>query len=147
MKLTQRFTTALAAVVTLAKREHEGIVPTPELAEHLGVSLSYVEHIFGQLKAQKIVAAVRGANGGYRLAKPASVINLWDICSAVGECDDKTLLEGAGPASPVLGTVTKHIENYLQTLSVFDAVQLQASDSAKLQPDSPLDSSAKTKGG
>lgn len=54
-----------------------------EIAENANIPLSYLEQILVVLKKAKFVKSVRGAYGGYMLAKDASAIKLIDIFSAL----------------------------------------------------------------
>jgi Rrf2 family protein len=59
-----------------------------ELAELQGVSPTYVAKLFTALKTAQLVTATEGAQGGYRLARPAAEISVLDVVHA---------LEGAKP--------------------------------------------------
>ena len=50
-------------------------------AEHL--PLSYLEHLVAKLREAGLVTSVRGAHGGYRLAKPADEIAMLDVVQAL----------------------------------------------------------------
>lgn len=41
--------------------------------------LSYLEHLVAKLRQAGLVTSVRGAHGGYRLARPASQIQMLDV--------------------------------------------------------------------
>ena len=58
-------------------------VPVAILAENLGISKIYLEQIFSLLKRSGLVASVKGAQGGYHLAKPASEISVYEILKAL----------------------------------------------------------------
>jgi Rrf2 family transcriptional regulator, cysteine metabolism repressor len=50
-------------------------------AEHL--PLSYLEHLVAKLRQAGLVTSVRGAHGGYRLAKAPSEIEMLDVVEAL----------------------------------------------------------------
>ena len=56
-------------------------------AEHLAttqeIPLKFLENILLELRRAEIVASQRGADGGYRLAKPAAEVSLADVIRAV----------------------------------------------------------------
>lgn len=64
---------------------HDGERPTSlkAIAEVERLPLSYLEHVVADLKKAGLVAATRGAHGGYRLAKPASDIGMDEVVSAL----------------------------------------------------------------
>jgi len=58
-------------------------LPGEALAEFLGVPPPYLAKQLQALSRTGIVAAKRGAAGGYRLARLAETISLWDITAAI----------------------------------------------------------------
>lgn len=63
----------------LACHEGEGPVSVREIAADQGLPPKYLEQLCGSLKAAGLIQAVRGAAGGYVLARPAAEVRLWDI--------------------------------------------------------------------
>ena len=53
------------------------------VAEAETLPLSYLEHLVAKLREAGLVRSVRGAHGGYRLAKPASEITMLDVVEAL----------------------------------------------------------------
>jgi len=76
---------ALKAVLELATREKQGCVPISEIAKARDIPARFLEAILRQLKQAGITESVRGKDGGYKLARPASEITMGEIV---------TLLEG-----------------------------------------------------
>ena len=57
------------------------------ISEEEGISIRYLEQIIIPLKINKLVKSIRGAGGGYTLAKDPSRINLREILHALeGTC-------------------------------------------------------------
>lgn len=54
-----------------------------ELAEMQGVSPSFVAKLFTALKRARLVVATEGAQGGFRLARPAADITVLDVVHAL----------------------------------------------------------------
>ena len=78
-------------------RRNEGDVPETAMpvsltavAEAESLPLSYLEHLVAKLRQAGLVTSIRGARGGYRLAKPASQIAMLDVVQAL-----------EGPIAPV----------------------------------------------
>ena len=99
MRLSAKTEYAALAAVELARRVDS---PTPvrirEICAAQGVPPRFLVHILLQLKAAGIVASIRGAAGGYRLAKAADKVTLCDVREAVeGPAD------AAAPLSTDLG--------------------------------------------
>jgi Rrf2 family protein len=53
------------------------------VAESELLPLSYLEHLVAKLRQAGLVTSVRGAHGGYRLAKPADDIAMLDVVQAL----------------------------------------------------------------
>ena len=53
------------------------------VAEAEALPLSYLEHLVAKLREAGLVTSVRGAHGGYRLAKPADEIAMLDVVQAL----------------------------------------------------------------
>ena len=79
MKLSTRGRYGLRALIDLASHEDEGAVSTQSIAQRQNISESYLEQLIRMLKKGGLVLSVRGAGGGYRLAKRASEISVGDI--------------------------------------------------------------------
>ena len=85
MKLTTKGRYAVMAMADLATNANGSAISLTEISYRQNISLAYLEQIFIKLKNKKLVKSTRGANGGYRLERPASEIKLSYIISAVDE--------------------------------------------------------------
>jgi Rrf2 family cysteine metabolism transcriptional repressor len=64
--------------------EGEGVpVALSTVAEAEILPLSYLEHLVAKLRQAGLVTSVRGAHGGYRLARPAPQIEMLDVVQAL----------------------------------------------------------------
>lgn len=79
MKLSTKGRYGLRALIDLALHCETEAVPISSVAARQGISESYLEQLFGKLRKSGIVQSIRGAQGGYRLAKPASEISVGDV--------------------------------------------------------------------
>jgi Rrf2 family protein len=61
-----------------------GLVSIARIAESEGLSPEYTAKLMRQLRLGGLVISTRGAEGGYRLARPASEITLWDALEVLG---------------------------------------------------------------
>jgi len=66
----------------LARRAGQGPVAARELSEHERLPHDYVEQILLRLRRAGIVDSVRGAKGGYLLAREAQAISVKDVIEA-----------------------------------------------------------------
>ena len=53
------------------------------VADSESLPLSYLEHLVAKLREAGLVSSVRGAHGGYRLAKPAAEIGMLEVVQAL----------------------------------------------------------------
>jgi Rrf2 family protein len=74
----------LRCLLQVALRDAEGPVSAQEIARAEGIGPEYVARIMGTLRAGGLVQSTRGAGGGYRLARPASEISVWDAIMVLG---------------------------------------------------------------
>ena len=83
MIFSTRSTYGLRAMINLAKRAKRGSVSLHAIAQEEKISLKYLERLFAGLKKAGLVKAEIGAGGGYKLARPAKQINIYDIIIAL----------------------------------------------------------------
>ena len=83
MKLSTKGRYGLRALIDLAVHEEDDTVSIQSISERQGISESYLEQLVRLLKKAELVVSVRGAGGGYRLAKPAEDISVGDILRAL----------------------------------------------------------------
>lgn len=79
MKVSTKGRYGLRALVDLAVSSAETHVSLVSIAQRQKISLNYLEQVFATLRKAKIVKSVKGAQGGYSLAKPASQIKVADV--------------------------------------------------------------------
>lgn len=79
MKLSTRVRYGVRAMIELAKQPSNQPIPLRALAERQKISSKYLEQMAASLKIAGLIESVRGAEGGYRLARPARDITIWDI--------------------------------------------------------------------
>ncbi|MFT5450428.1 MAG: Rrf2 family iron-sulfur cluster assembly transcriptional regulator [Gammaproteobacteria bacterium] len=94
MRLTTKGRYAVTAMLDLALHHDGGPVTLAEIAGRQGISLSYLEQLFSQLRRRGLVNSTRGPGGGYRLGSEAHKIAVSDVISAVDETVDATRCGG-----------------------------------------------------
>jgi Rrf2 family protein len=82
MRITTWGEYGLLVSVNLARRAGGGPVAARELAEHEKLPHDYVEQILLRLRRAGLVASVRGAKGGYHLARAPHTITVKDVMDA-----------------------------------------------------------------
>lgn len=78
-----KLTDYATVVLTVLASTPDAVLSASELAERARLEPATVSKILKQLGQSGLVAAFRGANGGYRLARPAEEISLIDIVQAL----------------------------------------------------------------
>ena len=82
MRVSAKVDYALRALAELAAAP-TAPVTAEQLATAQEIPLKFLENILLELRRAEIVSSRRGAEGGYRLAKPADEISLADVIRAV----------------------------------------------------------------
>lgn len=90
MRISTRGRYGLRALVDIALNNPTKITTLRSIAENQKLSESYLEQVFTNLRKAGLVIAIRGAQGGYKLGRPADRITVAEIL--------KTL---EGPLAPV----------------------------------------------
>lgn len=85
MKLTTKGRYAVTAMMDLALHAKLDRIALVDIAERQNISLSYLEQLFRNLRNAGLIKSVRGAKGGYMLARSDKEISLADILVAADE--------------------------------------------------------------
>lgn len=99
MRISAKTDYAIRASLELAAAGPERPVKGERLATAQGLPLRFLENILMQLRHAGLVESRRGADGGYRLARPAAEITLADVIRAID-----------GPLAGVSGTRPETLE-------------------------------------
>src|SRR5450432_4210974 len=83
MRISAKADYAVRAVAELAAADGEKPVKAERIATAQGIPLNFLENILGELRHAGVVRSHRGAEGGFRLAKPATELTVADVIRAV----------------------------------------------------------------
>lgn len=83
MKLSTKGRYGLRALIDLALYSDEEAVSIQSISNRQNISDSYLEQLMRKLKNNGLLVSERGAQGGYRLAKPAEEISVGDVLRAL----------------------------------------------------------------
>jgi Rrf2 family protein len=83
MRISAKADYAVRAVVELAAAEGDKPIKAERIATAQDIPLNFLENILGELRHAGIVRSHRGAEGGFRLAKPANEVTVADVIRAV----------------------------------------------------------------
>ena len=81
MRLSSRGEYGLLALVDLALFSGGRPLQSAQIAERQGIPKQYLDQLMMDLKRGGLVLSLRGRQGGYQLARPASTITLWEAIS------------------------------------------------------------------
>jgi len=79
MKLSTKGRYGIRAMIDLALYYGQGPILLKDIAKRQEISKKYLEHIITSLKVAGLVRSIRGAHGGYILARPPAQIKLSQI--------------------------------------------------------------------
>ena len=114
MKLSTKGRYGLRAVIDLAMHceDKSETASIQSIAQRQGISENYLEQLMRLLKKAGIISSVRGAGGGYKLAREASKISVGDVLRAL-EGDLKPVdcqaISESGGCEGADGCVTKYV--------------------------------------
>ena len=83
MRISAKADYAVRAAVELAAAPDERPVKAERIATSQDIPLNFLENILGELRHAGIVRSQRGADGGFRLARPADRVTVADVIRAV----------------------------------------------------------------
>src|SRR5438552_3342848 len=83
MRLTRASSYALHALVYMAVQKHNRPIPSHIVAKARGIPERFLLKVLKPLVSARVLASVKGPNGGYRLSRPASAVSLLEVIEAV----------------------------------------------------------------
>jgi Rrf2 family cysteine metabolism transcriptional repressor len=123
MRVTAKAEYASIAMLQLAAH-HREVIPLriKTIAETQGIPQRFLVQILLQLKTAGLVVSVRGAAGGYQLARPPEKISLAAIISAVS---DRSPDPRAEPIALATSSVVRAIRSVWQELQAEEQRRLE----------------------
>jgi Rrf2 family protein len=118
LKLTVRSYYSIKALLDLSLQPKLGVTSVTAIARRQDLPAPYLEKLLIDLRRAGLVKSIRGAQGGYKLARSAATISLKDIFTAVGEVMEFPLpIESTGTiaADWVARSVSQRLQEKMQT--------------------------------
>jgi len=131
MKLSTRTRYGVRAMVELALNNSKLPLPAKIIAQRQDISIKYLEQLMTTLKSQGLIRSLRGAKGGYLLARAANQIKISEIFNCLEgpalpvEClESETVCERAADCitRQVWMQVRDAIDNILESITLQDLV-------------------------
>lgn len=135
MRLTAKSEYGVLATIDLAVNFGEGPVSAREISERRGIPPRFLEQLFVALRRAGIVTAVRGARGGFELARDPREITVLDVVEALegpltsNVCDADSSAcakSGACAASSVWSRATSALRDVFGETSLADLAKDQS---------------------
>lgn len=122
MKISTKGRYGLTIMIELAKNEGEKPLSLRQIAADNDLSEAYLEQIVSPLRNTGLVKSVRGAYGGYKLAKPSNEITAGDVIRVLeGPIQPVEGIEDEAPAQRELWIrIRDAVKNVLDTTTIQD---------------------------
>jgi len=114
-----------ALLVVAAYSAQNAVVKTKDVANQIGVSLSYLEGTFSDLKRAGLISPIRGPGGGNILAIPPQSINVIDIVKAIDGANIGAIEKNA-PSAKFATEFWTYVEDKLSKTSLADLLSAQS---------------------
>jgi len=105
---------SLAAMYTISQATNLRTMQVKEISAMTHISHGYLEQLLSNLRKKNLLVSIRGAQGGYKLARGANQISVLEIIEAVEGPFYK--IEGNVGSSTVLEYYWSDIEDKMSTL-------------------------------
>lgn len=135
MKVSTKGRYALRLMIDLAINENGKFIALKDVSERQKISVKYLEQIVTPLNRAGLLKSGRGAQGGYRLARPATEYTAGDILRAIeGSFAPITCLEDEDNQCENYDTCAtigfweglyKVVNEYLDGTTLYDLVEIQ----------------------
>jgi Rrf2 family protein len=129
MRISAKADYAVRAVAELAAADGDKPVKAERVATAQGIPLNFLENILGELRHAGVVRSHRGAEGGFRLARPATEVTVADVIRAVegplasvrGGPPEDAHYDGAAEALPTVWiAVRANLRRVMEKVTIAD---------------------------
>ncbi len=129
MRISAKADYAVRAVVELAADDGEKPVKAERIATAQDIPLNFLENILGELRHAGLVRSHRGAEGGFRIARPPEEITVADVIRAVegplasvrgGPPEDASYSGAATPLPRVWIAVRVNLRRVVEQVTIAD---------------------------
>lgn len=119
--MLQKFAIAIEALTYIALNSGDMPVSSKEICKEIGVSLRYTESIMQKLVKSGILRSVRGAGGGYFIAKERRNIDLAELYHITANLDKKAVKQNntfSNISDEVMQYIDKNIKSVLSQITL-----------------------------
>ena len=123
MEVTKAVKVALNTLVDIAKHSTNGqLVPVPEIAQRLQMSISRIELLLRPLRESGLVIGIKGRTGGYQLLKDPRTITIKDIVLAMNRIK-KRKVEVSDIAKDLYQSLETYMMNCIANVTLASAIK------------------------
>ena len=123
MEVTKAVKVALNTLVDIARHSSNGqLVPVPEIAQRLHISISRIELLLRPLRESGLVIGIKGRTGGYQLLKDPRMITIKDIVLAMNLIK-KRKVEVSDIAKDLYQSLETYMMNYFSNVTSAAAIK------------------------
>ena len=123
MEVTKAVKVALNTLVDIASHSANGqLVPVPEIAQRLHMSISRIELLLKPLRESGLVVGIKGRTGGYQLSKDPRVITIKDIVLAMNRIK-KRKVEVSDMAKDLYQSLETYMMNCISNVTLASAIK------------------------
>jgi Rrf2 family protein len=119
-------------MIHLGQHDGEGPIRVDDIAEQLDVPRNYLSKILHALVKAGLLVSLRGPHGGFRLARPAAAMTLYDVVSSFDDIEARrTCLLGRQECSDIVPcvihehwkTTATHVARFFRETSLATVVK------------------------
>jgi Rrf2 family iron-sulfur cluster assembly transcriptional regulator len=151
MEVTKAVKVALNTLVDIASHSTNGqLVPVPEIAQRLQMSISRIELLLRPLRESGLVIGIKGRTGGYQLLKDPRMITIKDIVLAMNRIK-KRKVEVSDIAKELYQSLETYMMNCISNVTLASAIKdyiprfSEAQTAPERKPYFPIESEVKAK--
>ncbi|OIM97227.1 BadM/Rrf2 family transcriptional regulator [Polynucleobacter sp. QLW-P1DATA-2] len=123
MEVTKAVKVALNTLVDIASHSSNGqLVPVPEIAQRLQMSISRIELLLRPLRESGLVIGIKGRTGGYQLLKDPRIITIKDIVLAMNRIK-KRKVEVSDIAKELYQSLETYMMNCISNVTLASAIK------------------------
>ncbi len=134
MKISTKGRYALCVMVDLAEHRQEGYIALKDIASRQNISKKYLEQIVALLNRPEILKTIRGAQGGYMLARAPEAYTVAEILkiaegslAPIPNLDDPSEAAAAADSQllPIWQGLYSVVNDYLEGITLQDILDRQ----------------------
>lgn len=128
MKISTKGRYSLEFLLDLARHGDYGPISLTDIAERKNISKKYLEQIIPVLNKSGFLTTVRGAHGGYQLAKSPkdiTIADIWFVAENIFSDDTKDESENNPTFKYIVDGLDNTVKQYLETITLQDVLEIE----------------------